>query len=152
MTLGSWSSPASAVAGSPGNSCCSPKIRMETKNSVGTIVARRWRRNLNIGIQDTSASPANRARVGPRSVELQVLHPHQPVGHDAQAAQLGAIGPQPVAVEQVDDGPVLRDMGLDLLEQLQARRRVGGRARPVDQLVDLGLAVAGVVPRLSLIN
>ena len=35
---------ASAIAGSPGRSCCSPKIRIETKNSVGAIVARRWRR------------------------------------------------------------------------------------------------------------
>jgi hypothetical protein len=33
-----------AVLGSPGRSCCSPKIRTETKNSVGTIVARRCSR------------------------------------------------------------------------------------------------------------
>src|ERR1043166_742520 len=45
MTFGSRSSPAIAIAGSPGRSCCSPKIRIETKNSVGTIAASRFARN-----------------------------------------------------------------------------------------------------------
>jgi hypothetical protein len=38
---GSCSSPASAVAGSPGRSCCSPKISTDTTKSVGTRTARR---------------------------------------------------------------------------------------------------------------
>ena len=39
MTFGSCSSPARIIAGSPGSSCCSPKISIDTKTSVGTIVA-----------------------------------------------------------------------------------------------------------------
>src|SRR6266404_8044041 len=35
MTLGSRSSPAITSAGSPGSNCCSEKIRIDTKNSVG---------------------------------------------------------------------------------------------------------------------
>ena len=40
-TFGSCSSPARITAGSPGSNCCRPKISIETKTSVGTIVARR---------------------------------------------------------------------------------------------------------------
>jgi hypothetical protein len=40
---GSFSSPASAMAASPGRSFCSEKISTETKNSVGTSTATRRR-------------------------------------------------------------------------------------------------------------
>jgi hypothetical protein len=50
MTFGSRSSPAIAIAGSPGSSCCSPKIRIETKKSVGTIAASRFARNCSTPI------------------------------------------------------------------------------------------------------
>ena len=40
-TAGSCSSPASAIAGSPGKSCWSEKISTETTNSVGTSTASR---------------------------------------------------------------------------------------------------------------
>src|ERR1041385_8697895 len=42
------------------------------------------------------------------SVELQILNPHHAVGDGAQAAELGAIRPQPMAVHEVDDRPILR--------------------------------------------
>src|SRR6478736_8116445 len=90
MASGSRSSPASAVAGSPGRSCCSPKIRTETKNSVGTIVASRRSRKRSI------------------SIHLQALNANHPIGHGTQPGQLGVVRPQPVAVKEVDDGAVLR--------------------------------------------
>src|SRR3546814_3659955 len=45
MATGSCSSPAMARAGSPGNSCCSPKMIIETKIRVGMMMAKRRSRN-----------------------------------------------------------------------------------------------------------
>src|SRR3954465_544719 len=110
MAAGSRSSPAMATAGSPGSNCCSPKIRIETKNSVGTIAAMRVRRNRPID--------------GP--LELEALQPHEPVRHRLEAPELGRVRPQPVAMEEVHDGLVLRFRLRDLLEELGALLRVGG--------------------------
>jgi len=44
-TFGSRSSPAIAIAGSPGSNCCSPKIITDTKKSVGMMAPRRRRMN-----------------------------------------------------------------------------------------------------------
>src|SRR6476646_9224458 len=41
-TLGSRSSPAMISAGSPGSSCCRPKISIDTRISVGMICSSRW--------------------------------------------------------------------------------------------------------------
>src|SRR6266446_3236925 len=127
MTLGSRSSPASAIAGSPGSSCCSPKISTDTKNSVGMIAARRFSRKSSTG--------------APASVQLQVLQPNHAVGNGAKPGELVGIGPQPVAVEDVHDGPVLRDLRGDLLEELAALGRIGGGARLADERVHFGVAV-----------
>src|SRR4051812_3374905 len=100
-----------ATAGSPGSNCCSPKIRIETKKSVGTIAAMRVRRNRPIDCP----------------LELQALHPHEPVRHRLEARELARVRPKPVAMEEVHDGLVLR-LGLrDLLEELRALLRIGGR-------------------------
>src|SRR3990170_1179834 len=107
MVSGSRSSPASATAGSPGRSCCSPKIRTETKNSVGTIVARRRSRYFVIS-----------------SVHLQSLQPHHAVGHRAQAAELVGVRPEPVPVVEIDDRPVLGDLLRDLVVGRGAPRRI----------------------------
>src|SRR5574337_1224500 len=96
MTAGSCSSPARIIAGSPGSSCCKPKISIETTTSVGTIVARRWSANLPI------------VEGGRSGAELQALHPQQAVGQRAHAGELGVVGPDPVAVVQVDDRPFLQ--------------------------------------------
>src|SRR6266852_5747160 len=131
MTLGSRSSPASAIAGSPGSSCCSPKISTDTKNSVGMIAARRLRRKLSI-----------------RLVELQALQPDHAVGHRAESGELVGVAPQPMAMVEVDDGPVLRLHRRDLLEELQARGGIHRGARLVDEIVHVGAAVARVVEGL----
>src|SRR5258708_2866560 len=61
---------------------------------------------------------------GRRSVEFQVLQPHQAVGDGAQTAELARIGPQPVAVIEVHDRPVFTlDRGMPLI-RLQAFGRV----------------------------
>src|ERR1051325_4197862 len=125
------SSPARASAGSPGRSCCSPKIRIETKNSVGTIRARRCSRYFSIA---SLRHP-------------QPLQPHHSVGHRAQAGELGAVAPQPMAVEDVTDRAVAVHLLGDLLVELDALRRVEGAARLVDELVDLRVAVARIVER-----
>ena len=92
MTVGSRSSPASICAGSPGSSCCSPKISIETKISVGTICASRLSRNSSIGGLGVAAQfsfrPVTRSR---------------PSGTSRTPRELGVVGPQPVAVVQVDD-------------------------------------------------
>src|SRR5258706_9429879 len=116
MTLGSRSSPASAIAGSPGSSCCRPKISTDTKNSVGMIAASRFSRKSSTG--------------APASAHLQVLQPDDAVGNGAKPGELVGVGPQPVAVGDIDDGPVLRDLRGDLLEDLAALGGVGGRGRP----------------------
>src|SRR3954453_17219512 len=48
MMSGSRSSPAITNAGSPGSNCCSEKIRIDTKNSVGISCTRRRARKVSI--------------------------------------------------------------------------------------------------------
>src|SRR5207237_9074283 len=58
VTEGSRSWPANASAGSPGNSCCSPKISTYTKNSVGTTSASRRSRKVVIGYGIAELGPS----------------------------------------------------------------------------------------------
>src|SRR6185437_9670075 len=150
MTVGSRSSPARIIAGSPGSNCCSPKIRIDTKNSVGTICATRRTRNVSIGVRVAAATggqpPRPRDRVA--LLELQVLHAHEAVRNRAQSGELARVRPQPMAVIEIDDRPVLEHDRGDPPEDLPAFGKVAGRARTLQQVVDLGLAVAGVVERL----
>src|SRR5258705_13621815 len=115
MTFGSRSSPAIATAGSPGRSCCSPKISTDTKKSVGMIAARRLMRKFVMVVAP--------AKAGAQS-HLQALHADEPVGNRAQPRELGGVGPQPGAVEEINDGPVLRLHRGHLVEELDALARV----------------------------
>src|SRR5664280_3241310 len=117
MTVGSCSSPARIFAGSPGSSCCSPKSSIDTRISVGRIVARRRTRYSSIdegavGRRDCGAAGGRSGR------HLQTVETQQAVGHVANAAELGAVGPQPVAVVQIDDRPLLQHPRGDLLVDL----------------------------------
>src|SRR6476620_756209 len=143
MTFGSRSSPARMTAGSPGSSCCNPKISIETKTSVGRIVATRLTRNSIIASRSSARRRARRSRP-----HLQACDPQQPVRNAAHSAQLGVVRPQPVAVIEIDDRTILEDARCDQLEGLLALGRSALGTRRVEQLVDLGHAVAGVVERL----
>src|SRR5688572_32765259 len=143
MTFGSRSSPASTIAGSPGSSCCSPKTSIDTNSSVGTISARRRPRKLSI----LSRRPRLRGDGG-TSLEAQSLHAHHSVRHRAKAAQLVRVGPQPVAVVEIDDRAILQRIRGHLLVELHALRQVALGPRAIEQLVDLGLAIARVIERL----
>src|SRR5882757_10718659 len=99
MTLGSRSSPAITSAGSPGNRCCSEKIRIETKNSVGITCSRRRARKFSMVLLVSRAPPC--------SFEFQPDHAHQPVGHLPVALELLGVRDQERAVIEVDDGLVV---------------------------------------------
>ena len=62
-TVGSCSSPARIFAGSPGSSCCRPKISIDTKISVGTIVAEALDEVARTSQRDVDAQSTVRARV-----------------------------------------------------------------------------------------
>ena len=150
MTVGSCSSPARILAGSPGSSCCRPKISIDTKTSVGTIVASAPDEEVEHRSPGHREAPASAAAGPPRRVtgHLQAGDAQQAVGNVAHAAQLRAVGPEPVAVVEVDDRPLLQDARGDLLVDLLALGRLALRARLLQQRVGLGVAVAGVVERL----
>src|SRR5438270_5784456 len=91
MTAGSRSSPASAVAGSPGNNCCSPKISSDTKNNVGTISA--IRRSRNVVINQTS-------------LQLDPLRADQAVGIGCEPGEFRAHAVEVSVVPQIHQRPV----------------------------------------------
>src|SRR6185312_15499230 len=148
ITAGSRSSPARTIAGSPGRSCCSPKISTDATNSVGTICAMRRTRYVSIGVRAPAAGRPARRQPRRALLESQVLHAHEAVGDRAQAGQLARIRPQPVAMVEVDDRPVLEHDRRELAEELLALGDVAGGARALQDVVDFGLAVTGVVERL----
>ena len=91
---------------SPGRRAAAAAARRSASTrstSVGTMVARRLTRNSSI------------ARCASRQFIFRPLHAQQAVGDVAQAAELGVVGPQPVAVVEVDDRPVLQHLRGDLL-------------------------------------
>src|SRR5437899_8562771 len=92
MTSGSRSSPAMASAGSPGSNCCSEKIRIETKNSVGISWTTRRARKFSM----------ERSRVQQRSLQLQPDHTHQSVRHLLVALEFGGMRDQDAAVIDVE--------------------------------------------------
>src|SRR6201995_5047434 len=100
MTAGSRSSPAMTRAGSPGRRCCSEKIRIDTKMSVGTNCTMRRARKFSMR---ALASRACRLVWAP-SFELQSDHAHQPIRHRPVALELLAVGDQERPVIDVDDG------------------------------------------------
>src|SRR5258705_13226350 len=80
-------------AGSPGSNCCSEKIRIETKNSVGINWTTRRARKFSMA----------RSRVQQRSLQLQPDHAHQPVRHLLVAFELGGVCDQDAAVIDVEE-------------------------------------------------
>src|SRR4051812_47761422 len=124
-----------ATAGSPGSSCWSPKMRIETKSSVGRIAPTRARRNRPIGVP-------------PARLELQSLQPHQAIGHGLEARELPRVRPEPMAMEEVDDRLVGRFQLRDLLEHRRALLRVRRRALLADECIGIRTAPPRVVERL----
>src|SRR5437879_5649226 len=103
MTAGSRSSPAITSAGSPGNRCCSEKIRIDTKNSVGISCRTRLPRKFSMAFV---------SRAPPSSLQLQPDHAHQAVRHLPIALELRGVGDEKLAVIEIDDRLVVEhDLG-----------------------------------------
>jgi hypothetical protein len=133
ITSGSRSSPAITSAGSPGSNCCSEKISIDTKNSVGISCRRRLARKFSMGhafsrrgddggfarsapgwgtgAEAKNPTPA-RSRSPTRgeggalsaSLQLQPDHAHQPVRHLLVAFELGGVRDQHLAVIEIEIG------------------------------------------------
>src|SRR5438093_40278 len=103
-----------AIAGSPGKSCCRPKIRTETRKSVGTSAASRRARK-----RDTARA---------RSLHAQAREPHHAVGDRLQSRELRVVREEQVAVVQVEDRAQLRFERRGLLEILSALPGIDGDA------------------------
>src|SRR6478752_2688126 len=85
-TLGSRSSPAMISAGSPGRSCCRPKISIDTRMSVGMICSSRWVRKESKVL-----------------LQLDADHAHQPVGNLLVALDLVGKRHQHATMVDVED-------------------------------------------------
>src|SRR5215475_11890666 len=80
-------------AGSPGRSCCREKIRIDTKNSVGTSWAMRRARKFSMVV----------SRAPPSSLQLQPDHAHEAVGHLPVALELGRVRDDDAAMIEIED-------------------------------------------------
>src|ERR1700720_4904940 len=121
MTAGSRSSPAITSAGSPGSRCCSVKIMIDTKNSVGISCTMRRARKFSMGFLAPLAGTGI-----PCSFEFQPDHAHQPIRHLPVAFELLDMRDQPLAVVEIDDRLVVEhDPGQLLIDRL-ALRGIGG--------------------------
>src|SRR6476661_5850743 len=98
-TLGSRSSPAMISAGSPGSSCCRPKISIDTRITVGMICSRRRMRKASTLFL---------------LLQLEADHPHQPVGHLLVALELVGVRHQHLRMVEVDDRAFGQKFGRDL--------------------------------------
>src|SRR5689334_24989031 len=111
MTAGSRSSPAITSAGSPGNNCCSEKIRIDTNTNVGTSWAMRRARKFSMAALQLPAHCSAQTLQclqenmlsGTPSLELQPGHAHQAVGHLLVAFELVALRDQDTAVIEIED-------------------------------------------------
>src|ERR1041384_829319 len=126
MTAGARSSPASAVAGSPDNNCCSPKISSDTKNNVGTISA--IRRSRNVVINQTS-------------LQLDPLRADQAVGIGREPGKLRAHAVEIFVVPQIDQRPVGQNALGDFRIMRHSLGGIGGLARRIELAVEIGVAV-----------
>src|SRR5439155_2219984 len=129
MTLGSRSSPAMTSAGSPGNSCCSEKIRIDTKNSVGMSWAMRRARKFSM-VVSRAAAP---------SLQLQPNHAHQSVRHLLVAFELIGVRDDDAAVIEIEDRLIVELELRQLLVDFLALGRVGNETRVVERLVGIGI-------------
>src|SRR6202035_5736507 len=142
ITLGSRSSPAITSAGSPGNRCCSEKIRIDTKNNVGISCSTRLPRKFSMAFLSLAAA----------SLQLQPDHAHQPVRHLLVAFQLGGVGDQELAVIEIDDRLVVEHESGDLLVDRLALFRIADEARLLKPLVGLRVGIFGVVQRRAVVQ
>src|SRR4051794_36547727 len=128
-------------AGSPGSNCCSEKIRIETKNSVGMSWRMRRARKFSMASSVSLAQP--------RSLQFQPDHAHQPVRHLLVAFELGRMRDQDAAVIEVEQGLFVQ-LGLRqfLIDRL-ALREVGDQPGVVERLVGLSVAPGAVVLRCA---
>src|SRR5207245_253619 len=138
MTSGSRSSPAMTSAGSPGSNCCSEKIRIETKNSVGNNWTRRRARKI-------SMVRVSRARAW--SLEFQPDDAHQPVRHLLVAFQPGGMRDQDPAVIEVEDWLFVDRELRQLFVKGLALRLICDKASVVECLVCLGIGPDAVILR-----
>src|SRR6202035_2744407 len=122
MTAGSRSSPAMISAGSPGNRCCSEKIRIDTKNNVGISCSRRLPRKFSMGV----------FRARSPSLQLQPDHAHQPVRHLLVAFQLGRVCDQEFAMIEIDDRLVVEHDFREVFVDRLARRRSADETRSLE--------------------
>src|SRR3954447_26308220 len=135
MTSGSRSSPAMTSAGSPGSNCCSEKIRIETKNSVGINWTTRRARKFSMA----------RSRRQQRSLQLQPDHAHQPVRHLLVAFELGGMRDQDAAVVDVEQRLFLQHDLRQLFIDRLALRLIRHKAPVIERLVGLLVGPCAVV-------
>src|SRR5260370_27196386 len=131
-TLGSRSSPAMINAGSPGRSCCRPKISIDTRISVGMICSSRWVRKASTLLQ------------------LHTNHAHEPVGHLLIALDLVGKRHQHLHVVEVEDRALGEEFLGDDFVGLLALGRIARGARDGVRRFDLLIAELGVLfPRVG---
>src|SRR5215210_5447913 len=170
MTSGSFSSPAMTSAGSPGSSCCSPKISTDTKNSVGRSWTSRLAKRLSIEPSSRlKPSEEPRSRSGRRakaardpgsalravrddvrrrgSLQLDADQAHEAVGHLLVALELRRVRDDDEAVVDVDDRALAQHLGGHLLVEALALLVVVLGARLLEAGVDLRVGIAPVVLR-----
>src|SRR6185437_5660372 len=147
-----------ASAGSPGSSCCSPKMITDTKNSVGMSCSRRLPRKPSIWIRVSGVG--SRVSLGrlvvnkyhlatpdPRRptaalLQLGARQPDQAVGHLLVSIELGGVGDDHQPVVEVDDRALRQHLlGHLLIDGLALGQRALG-ARLVQPPVDVRVAVA----------
>src|SRR5262245_43309834 len=117
-------------AGSPGKRCCSEKIRIDTKNSVGISCAIRRARKLSIS-----------------SLQLQPDDANQPVRHLPVALEPGGMRNQDLAVIEVENGFVVKLALRQLLVDPLALRAIGCKPRVLERLIGLGIAPNTIILR-----
>src|SRR5690348_16322618 len=110
MTAGSRSSPAITSAGSPGSSCCSEKIRIDTNTRVGTSWAMRRARKFSMTALPFptpcgahALQPLQEKMSKTPSLQLQPGHAHQAVGHLLVALELVGLRDQDTPVIKIED-------------------------------------------------
>src|SRR5262245_8726356 len=106
-------------AGSPGRSCCSEKIRIDTKNSVGTIWAMRRARKFSMVVP----------RAAPLSLQFQSDHAHEAVRHLLVAFELVRMRDDDAAMIEIEDRLILYLEPGQLLIDLLALGKISDKAR-----------------------
>src|SRR5437764_7983811 len=135
ITSGSRSSPAITSAGSPGSNCCSEKIRIETKNSVGINWTTRRARKFSMA----------RSWVQQRSLQLQPDHAHQPVRHLLVALAFGGVRDQDFAVIDIEQRLFIEhDLGQFFIDRL-ALGLIGDKTAAIERLVGIGVGPCAVI-------